>query len=125
MKKFKFFFPKMFLYTNLAYSSINAFNWDWVFWILGFRHNFIVYRYYSVKRTLQFGDHPVDFMKESKWSPARKHRVERNRDFFQRNFDGEWRFNGHQARRALIARGNFRLESLHNRVSSIQTKIAS
>jgi hypothetical protein len=31
--------------------------------------------YYSVKRTLQFGDHPVDFMKESKWSPARKHRM--------------------------------------------------
>lgn len=76
----------------------------------------------SAKRTLPFTDnqrneheHPMKFMRTQGWSPAKQRRI--NPKFFMRNSQtGDWTFDGQMARRELLTRGNFRLETLHNRL---------
>ncbi|KAF7631084.1 hypothetical protein Mgra_00008674 [Meloidogyne graminicola] len=56
---------------------------------------------------------PVTFMKTSNWSPAKRRRI--NPQFFERNREGNWDFNSHQAKRESSGRGKRTLEALQQR----------
>ena len=67
-----------------------------------------------VRRRLSFeisGDHPLHYVKTSRWSPAKKIRLEPN--FFRRSSEGEWEFDNHFALQYFTKKGVFRLEDMY------------
>ncbi|KHN83959.1 hypothetical protein Tcan_04418 [Toxocara canis] len=56
-------------------------------------------------------DHPLKFMRISKWSPAKKRRVRSN--FFSRLNDGDWVFDGHVSMQYFREKGVFKLEQMY------------
>uniref|UniRef100_A0A915BF23 Exonuclease domain-containing protein n=1 Tax=Parascaris univalens TaxID=6257 RepID=A0A915BF23_PARUN len=56
-------------------------------------------------------NHPLQFVRTSQWSPAKKKRVRSN--FFQRLNDGDWVFDGHVSMQYFREKGVFKLEQMY------------
>ncbi|KAM3716533.1 Breast cancer metastasis-suppressor 1-like protein-A [Dirofilaria immitis] len=59
-------------------------------------------------------DHPLNFIRTTKWSPAKKKRVRPN--LFKRSNEGEWMFNNHFSVSYFREKGAFKLESMYKQL---------
>ncbi len=77
-------------------------------------------------------DHPVQIMRTSQWSPAKKARLSSNlfmsvslfslifpSPSFSRKGDGDWTFDSYSSSKYFYGESNFSLENLYNTVSSL------
>ncbi|VDK72852.1 unnamed protein product [Onchocerca ochengi] len=61
-------------------------------------------------------DHPLNFIRTTKWSPAKKKRVRPN--LFKRSNEGDWMFNNHFSIAYFREKGAFKLESMYKQLLS-------
>ncbi|KAL3985951.1 hypothetical protein ACH3XW_40760 [Acanthocheilonema viteae] len=61
-------------------------------------------------------DHPLNFIRMTKWSPAKKKRVRPN--LFKRSGEGDWVFNNHFSVAYFHEKGAFKLESMYKQLLS-------
>ncbi|CAG9531039.1 unnamed protein product [Cercopithifilaria johnstoni] len=61
-------------------------------------------------------DHPLNFIRTTKWSPAKKKRVLPN--LFKRSSEGDWVFNNHFSVAYFHEKGAFKLESMYKQLLS-------
>uniref|UniRef100_A0A0R3RSB0 Exonuclease domain-containing protein n=1 Tax=Elaeophora elaphi TaxID=1147741 RepID=A0A0R3RSB0_9BILA len=59
-------------------------------------------------------DHPLNFIRTTKWSPAKKKRVRPN--LFKRSNEGDWVFNNHFSVAYFHEKGVFKLESMYKQL---------
>uniref|UniRef100_A0A915PY34 Exonuclease domain-containing protein n=1 Tax=Setaria digitata TaxID=48799 RepID=A0A915PY34_9BILA len=61
-------------------------------------------------------DHPLNFIRTTEWSPAKKKRIRPN--LFKRSREGDWMFNNHFSLTYFHEKGAFKLESMYKQLLS-------
>ncbi|KAK0414287.1 hypothetical protein QR680_007249 [Steinernema hermaphroditum] len=61
-------------------------------------------------------DSPLNFMRSSQWSPARKRRLTSARELFVRKQDGDWRFDEGASTQYFRKKGAFRLDEMYEQL---------
>lgn len=61
-------------------------------------------------------DHPLNFIRATKWSPAKKKRILPN--LFKRSNEGDWLFNNHFSIAYFREKGAFKLDSMYKQLLS-------